>query len=1014
MSPVVTAQKQKEKIPGGKNNFMPSNVNVKKSAVRKPDPVEIIQKIRKNPVLLTRDDVVVLQSTIGNMALGKLLSEASTKKEEKKEGQGKDENAEKKDKEKPHHINEAKSQKTPEVNKKAEEKPTKNDNAPAEKGKIGLSLKNNVNNPVLVKPDKETLKKQGVEVQSRNVEPAIANKPEKQAEQPVQELLKQKTNTPKTEIENKSQEVVSTKKTAKNQDTSVPVVKSESNTSNKVVTGFEGDAQGQAENAAAKTAPVKAPVIKINSENPGNILNSLTGINPTEAVNAFSQAAGVSDSAFEKQRTKVQAGIPEVPAPTGIPAQKGLAKVTNNVKQIAHKEVTSFKSEKSGGKVSEGMPGELSIREGDDIDADEVMQEAQKYSRNAPEIGMTGEADPEQMDGFMGEASENAEAAKQAELNQVNQDFGENGIAPKEDNTILKASKPLSKVIPLGIDITRTAPVSPEVASRVNPELGAKLKSFLQGKESEFQKGKAEFDSGIENAKTNSDAQIESHKAQAKETQLKEQANAKAQVNSHREQWKNEIQTATAEYDKDANAEVEKKKTEVGNIKKDKEKDVKKTLSDAEKDAGKECQSAQKEADEEKKKGEEKPKSLLGKLWDGVKKVGKAIYEGVAKAISFVFDKLRKAVKFIFEKAKQAAMALIEAGRKLIVSAIKGLGTILKTLVKTLLAKFPGLAKKICDAIDKVVNKAVEIVNKAADLLKKGVTAALDFLAKTVDGLLAGMEKLYKGIMSAIKTFLTMDFKKILAVALEAAEIAAEIALAFATGGGSVLLQIVKWLTTTLPALLRTAASVMGIVNTIKNIKPKDVLKLLTAAGIAGFLIKGLFGELTGLPKEDKEEKEEKEPASGGGEKGLAKVLHTLMAVFNVLKGVFNKVAGGVGKVLGIINITVKPWFAAFSAVYAGAVKAMNVSGNPVEALSEGAGKLKETVGSFFGSIKGKLKEVAGSIKEKVAILGKPAQLIKLIANKAVDMVLNFIISHPPSALIKAVFKGIEAIAGKS
>ena len=92
----------------------------------------------------------------------------------------------------------------------------------------------------------------------------------------------------------------------------------------------------------------------------------------------------------------------------------------------------------------------------------------------------------------------------------------------------------------------------------------------------------------------------------------------------------------------------------------------------------------------------------------------------------------------------------------------------------------------------------------------------------------------------------------------------------------------------------------------------------------------------------------------------------------------------------------------------------MDVVGNPVETLSEGAGKLKEAVGSFFGSVKGKLKEIACSIKSKVAILGQPAQLMKLIANKAVDMVLNFIISHPPSALIKAVFKGIEAILGKS
>ncbi|MEF2967769.1 AHH domain-containing protein [Paenibacillus sp. M1] len=60
------------------------------------------------------------------------------------------------------------------------------------------------------------------------------------------------------------------------------------------------------------------------------------------------------------------------------------------------------------------------------------------------------------------------------------------------------------------------------------------------------------------------------------------------------------------------------------------------------------------------------------------------------------------------------------------------------------------------------------------------------------------------------------------------------------------------------------------------------------------------------------------------------------------------------------------------------------------------------------------MTETAGSIKEKVAILGKPALLMKTIANKAVDMVLNFIITHPPSALIKAVFKGIEAVAGKS
>ena len=290
---------------------------------------------------------------------------------------------------------------------------------------------------------------------------------------------------------------------------------------------------------------------------------------------------------------------------------------------------------------------------------------------------------------------------------------------------------------------------------------------------------------------------------------------------------------------------------------------------------------------------------------------------------------------------------------------------------------------------------------------------ALNLLAKAVDGLFAGIQKLYKAIMAGIKKFLTLDFKKVFSVLLEAAQIAAEIALAFATGGGSVLLQIIKWLATTLPQLLRKVGAVMGFVNTIRSIKLQDIKQFLGAAGIAGFLVKGLFGELRGLPAEPKG-KEEKEPGSGGAERGLMKVLHVLTGVFGVLKSVFGSIAGGLSRIVGIINISNKPWFAPFTAIYAGVVKAMELVPNPAEALNDGVDKLKEAAGEFFGSIKTKVKDIAGSIKEKVMLLGNPAQLMKLLANKAIDMVLNFIITNPPSALLKAVFKGIEAIAGKS
>ncbi|EMS70458.1 hypothetical protein CTER_3868, partial [Ruminiclostridium cellobioparum subsp. termitidis CT1112] len=497
-------------------------------------------------------------------------------------------------------------------------------------------------------------------------------------------------------------------------------------------------------------------------------------------------------------------------------------------------------------------------------------------------------------------------------------------------------------------------------------------------------------------------------------TQLKEQASAKAEVEGYRKQWRTEVNTATSEYDKEASTEADKKKKEVGQIKEEKEGQVKKAMSQAEKDADKECKTAKKEAEEKKKEGEkEHKKNILEKAWDWAKdKVEKAV-DIVKKAVSFVFDKLRQAVKIIFEKAKQAALGLIEAGRKLIAGAIKGLGTVLKGLVKKVFARFPGISKKICGFIDNAVNKATKIVNAAADKLKKGVTAALDFMAKTVDGMFTGIQKLYKAVMSGIKKFLSMDFKKVFSVVLEGAQIAAEIAAAVATGGGSVVVQIVTWLTTTLPQLLKQVGSVLNIVNTIRSIKLSDVKQILSIAGIGGYLVKGLFGQLRGLPQEPKEE-EEKEPAAGREEKGLIKVLHALTKVLNVLKGIYDKIAGGLNKILGVINIVAKPWFENFSAIYAGIVTVIEKVGNPAQALSEGAEKLKEAVGNFFGSIKTKVKEISGSIKEKVTLLGQPAQLIKTIANKAVDMVLNFIITHPPSALIKAVFKGIEAIAGKS
>ena len=1013
-----------DKSAAAQNKNLQNSSSRQKPLVKQPNYIEIIQRLKRLPNSLTQQDINILQKTIGNQAVIKLLTDIKKiPPKNSQPGQDKETTPGTQDKQPDSEMQQSEKQqsekqqsglqqqdagsKTAEktgeqsdsdnlktrlteasgpAEQKAEKRETKEKAAPVSEeksitetalnksdagGNTGTVLSksdagNNTGKQVKLKesePAKESSLQQNKEPlpvklenkESTAVQTDKETKPASLKEDKAAEGGKPAENKNVVKTADNGAEAVSDKNTAAaNKDVQA---KQEAVSPMEDVPAPAGSEKADKAESAANTEKAqkqaaKAPAVKISGEDPLKILNQLGSIPPTEVVNAFSQAAAVSDGAFEKQRAKAQAVMPEISTPTGIPAKKDKgfkAAAANKVKEIKHNEPAAFRSEKTGGKVHEGIPGDIKLSSDPEADADDVMAEARQYSKNTPSIGMTGEADPNQMEGFKSEAEQNVLSAKQAELIQTNQDFGENGIAPKEDPTKLKAAKPISPVIPLGLEINRTAPIPPDVASIANPQLNSELKTYMQGKENEYQQGKAQFDTGVTNAKQNANEQIESQKTQAKDTQLKEQAGAKAEVEGYRKQWRTEVNTATSEYDKEASTEAEKKKKEVGQIKEEKEGQVKKAMSQAEKDADRECKTAKKEAEEKKKEGEKK--NILEKAWDWAKdKVEKAV-DFVKKAVSFVFDKLRQAVKTIFEKAKQAALGLIEAGRKLIAGAIKGLGNVLKGLVKKVFARFPGISKKICGFIDNAVNKATKIVNAAADKLKKGVTAALDKMAKTVDGMFTGIQKLYKTVMSGIKKFLSMDFKKVFNVVLEGAQIAAEIAAAVATGGGSVVVQIVTWLTTTLPQLLKQVGSVLNIVNTIRSIKLSDVKQILSIAGIGGYLVKGLFGQLRGLPQEPKE-KEEKEPAAGREEKGLIKVLHALTKVLNVLKGIYDKIAGGLNKILGVINIVAKPWFENFSAIYAGIVTVIEKVGNPAQALSEGAEKLKEAAGNFFGSIK--------------------------------------------------------------
>ena len=99
-------------------------------------------------------------------------------------------------------------------------------------------------------------------------------------------------------------------------------------------------------------------------------------------------------------------------------------------------------------------------------------------------------------------------------------------------------------------------------------------------------------------------------------------------------------------------------------------------------------------------------------------------------------------------------------------------------------------------------------------------------------------------------------------------------------------------------------------------------------------------------------------------------ILKRITGVFGVLKSVFDRIAGGLSRIVGIINISNKPWFAPFTAIYAGVVKAMELVPNPAEALNDGVDKLFDKIAasgpvqSIMKPLEGPVNSVGGMIEQ--------------------------------------------------
>ncbi|GEM_PF-1703254 len=616
------------------------------------------------------------------------------------------------------------------------------------------------------KPEKESLKAKQIGKDSAEVEP-------KQYSQ-VEEKVNQST------VENASQNPAEvTNSTATNNVT-------------KASTSASGNA-AMAIGGGQESAPVPQEAAPITAENPGQILQQLKNTPPTQAVSTYAQAQTASAQALEKQKQQLQETIPEIHAPTGLPAkesesQKAGEKVAQQAaitKQAPDDKLgaTTSGGEKAkyetsvpeappappitatqlaGGKVEQEGQSDQALSRSAQNALNSVHLNTSQINTSAgdrPSVDLTGEANPSQINEDKAQSAQEVQAAKAQAAQGITQDFGENSISPKASNETLKANKELSAVAAPGDKGGENPALSGEVVGGLNQSLSPFLREKIGVEQEKYQSGKDKFDTDSTKARTNADKEIGQLTEETKQKQLEKRQLAQTEVAQAKQEWQTELENAELDYQQKAGKATQEQQQKIGQEKTKGETQAAKHLVEAEQKAEAEKQKADNEAAKKKEEG----KKESGGFWGWAKSAAKTLIDGVKQAVNFVYDNLRKAVKAIFEAAKQLAMAAIDLARNAIVGLIKAYGEILKGLVRVVFAAFPGIAKKITAKIDQAINKAVQAVNAVADLLKKGISAVLDFLAKTLDQLLGLIQDLYNGIFTVIGMIINGEIKELLA-----------------------------------------------------------------------------------------------------------------------------------------------------------------------------------------------------------------------------------------------------------
>lgn len=525
----------------------------------------------------------------------------------------------------------------------------------------------------------------------------------------------------------------------------------------------------------------------LEAENTGELIGALGSVGATGFIQSMNQAGSVLSDIQHTEQTDLQANLPQIEQPTGLPTSAGDTTVGGEgIKDVVPVEEPVIQSE--SGNIPDAMdmtplsflalpfatiptPRSASA---DDMnfglnvrnaisDLPTTDESIDTSAGERPQVDLSGAADPSQNDENEAQYAEQITTEGMTADAAVQEDFGENNIFPRREIEQLRAQTELSAPpTPVATELGALPSLPASGYASFDNAAREQLQEHIDEQTTRYDAERTRMETDSEQERQTGLERIEQENQATRTQQQAAQLQARSEVEQHRDTWRQENEQVRQQYTEGSEDSRRETDEQINTQITETDTAVDARLTQAETEAQAEQQRVEGEAEQERREAERASEDRS--WWERAADAISDFFDALRDALNTLFDALRAFVRGVIDLAKRAVNALIDLARDAIVGLIRAFSEALKALVNIALAAFPEIAARINALIDSAVEAAVEIVNELADALKEIANAILDAIGAVLDTILAAYQAIANAIfdvLEAVALFLLDAMRRI-------------------------------------------------------------------------------------------------------------------------------------------------------------------------------------------------------------------------------------------------------------